>query len=172
MELRRTFTALLALTSLALTPMAARAGDPSSPIPDLRQVQWIDKGPVAERAGDQTLVVELWATWCAACRFSFPELTRLQKEYGKRIRIVALTDDNAVLAQRFVDANRDQVGVAVGVVDSDTFMALLFADEGARGIPSAYIVRDGRIAWGGATPLLGDALRQLVGGQPADAGVP
>lgn len=48
---------------------------------------------LADRAG-KTLLVNLWATWCAPCRAEMPALDALQKEMGgDRFEVVAINID-------------------------------------------------------------------------------
>lgn len=42
----------------------------------------------------QVVVLNLWATWCAPCRFEMPTLANLQKIYaGKGVKVLALSGD-------------------------------------------------------------------------------
>lgn len=48
---------------------------------------------LADRAG-KTVLVNLWATWCAPCRAEMPELDALQKEKGSdRFEVIAVNVD-------------------------------------------------------------------------------
>ena len=55
----------------------------------------------------QVVVLNLWATWCAPCRFEMPTLATLQKNYdGKGLKVVALsgdTDDKFNDVKSFID---------------------------------------------------------------------
>jgi thiol-disulfide isomerase/thioredoxin len=56
----------------------------------------------------KTVLLNLWATWCAPCREEMPALERLQKALGSdKFEVVALAIDKAGLdgARKFLDDN-------------------------------------------------------------------
>jgi thiol-disulfide isomerase/thioredoxin len=42
----------------------------------------------------KVVLVNFWATWCPPCREEIPELLRLKKEYGERLQIVGVSEDD------------------------------------------------------------------------------
>ena len=42
---------------------------------------------------DKLVLVNLWATWCAPCRYEMPSLERLQTRLGEKITILAISED-------------------------------------------------------------------------------
>ncbi|BCH22666.1 thiol:disulfide interchange protein TlpA [Mesorhizobium sp. L-8-3] len=84
-----------ALASAAVGQVAAML--PADPPQSLKGLSF--NGPdgkpmtLADRAG-KTLLVNLWATWCAPCRAEMPALDALQKEMGSdRFEVVAINID-------------------------------------------------------------------------------
>ena len=47
---------------------------------------------VRDRKG-KTLLLNVWATWCAPCIEEFPDLVRLHKEFGESVDVVVLSID-------------------------------------------------------------------------------
>jgi cytochrome c biogenesis protein CcmG, thiol:disulfide interchange protein DsbE len=90
----------------------------------------------------QVVLVDFWASWCAPCRQSFPELNRLSAEFRARgFRVVAVNvdgqrkDADAFLAgrPRTIDVVFDPAGV------SPKAFAL-------QGMPASFLIgRDGNI---------------------------
>lgn len=49
-----------------------------------------------ERSRGSTVLVNVWATWCAPCREELPDLLRLQREYGGHgFRLILVSADFA-----------------------------------------------------------------------------
>lgn len=92
----RTWTALVVLGTVALiaSPLAAQSGvGPAlgSEAPEAT-VQDLDGNEVRLRdvIGDRPALIEFWAAWCPQCEELQPQLDRIQREYGDRLRIVAV----------------------------------------------------------------------------------
>jgi thiol-disulfide isomerase/thioredoxin len=68
---------------------------------------------VADRAG-KTLLVNLWATWCAPCRAEMPALDALQKELGSdKFEVIAInvdTSDDAKPKKFLADTGVEALG--------------------------------------------------------------
>src|SRR5215469_13190333 len=41
----------------------------------------------------KVVMVNFWATWCPPCRYEIPELLELQKEYGDKLQIIGISED-------------------------------------------------------------------------------
>lgn len=92
---------LAALTALALSIAAAAAAAESSGAVEQVAMSSIDGKPM--KLGDlkgNVVVLDVWASWCAPCRKSFPFLDGLQKRHAAEgLRVVGLNledDDEAV----------------------------------------------------------------------------
>lgn len=166
------FRRTLAFLAAGLLAVPAAAGElgMGDPAPAL-QVQWVKGEPVASLAADKTYVVEFWATWCGPCRKSIPHLTELQKEYGDRVTFIGVSvweSDQADVAP-FVEKMGDQMAyrVAMDRVDADEEGAMATSwmkAAGQRGIPAAFIVEGGKIAWIGHPQAMDEALAAVVDG--------
>ncbi|WP_292104936.1 TlpA disulfide reductase family protein, partial [Mesorhizobium sp.] len=86
---------------------------------------------VADHAG-KTLLLNLWATWCAPCRAEMPALDALQKEMGSdRFQVVAVNVDTGddTKPKKFLS----DIGVATLGYYRDPTLAL-FNDVKTRGL--------------------------------------
>lgn len=73
------------------------------------------------------VIVDFWAPWCGPCKMVAPTLDKLAREWNGRVKIAKINvDENPAVAGRY----------------------------GISGIPTMFVVRDGKIAdrWTGALP--------------------
>ena len=111
--------------------------------PEVTATTWIntDGFKLADNK-DKVVVVEFWATWCPPCRKSIPHLKTMHDTYKDQgLVIVSLSDEPAETINEFnKKAGMDWI---VGAGSSSG------RDYGVSGIPTAFIVVDGKIVWNG-----------------------
>ncbi len=65
----------------------------------ITDIPFIDRDKKTLKLSDfkgQVVVLNVWATWCAPCRFEMPTLAHLQTEYtGKGLKVIPLSVDTA-----------------------------------------------------------------------------
>ena len=116
-------------SAVADGPAAARRTAPEMPAfvfkqaPEpLGEVRFTDAAGAPMTLADfkgKTILLNLWATWCAPCREEMPSLDRLQRELGSdTFEVVALAVDRAgpEAARKFLD----EIGVTSLKLYSDT----------------------------------------------------
>ena len=99
---------------------------------------------LADEKGNVVLL-NVWATWCAPCRFETPELEALHKKYGaKGFKVIGVSVDDTGLdgVKQFVTTNKMSYPIAV---DADGRIANLLRTTV---LPTSIVIgRDGRIVW-------------------------
>ena len=92
----------------------------------------------------QVVYVDFWASWSAACRRSFPWMSRMQGELGPDgFVVIAVNADHVHAdAERFLEDHIPRFGI---VFDPDGLLAGKF---GVTGIPTSFLIdRRGQIQW-------------------------
>lgn len=115
----------------------------SGEAPEVSAGTWIntDSFKLADHK-DKIVIVEFWATWCPPCRTSIPHLKTLYNEYkDKGVMMVSLSQEPADTINEF--NKKAGMNWIIGAESTSG------ADYGVSGIPAAYIVVDGKIAWNG-----------------------
>ena len=134
-------------------------------------VKWVKGDPVAALSVEDTYVVEFWATWCGPCKKSIPHLTELQSRYGDKVTFIGVSvwEDDQSLVEPFVKEWGDKMGyrVAMDMVEEDKGRMAQdwMKASGARGIPTAFIVDKGKIAWIGHPMQMDEPLAAVVAGE-------
>ncbi|MDO9485433.1 MAG: TlpA disulfide reductase family protein [Actinomycetota bacterium] len=128
--------------SIVVVPVAERVQAPDFTLPTLDGTSFT----LSKHLG-KVVVMNVWASWCAPCRFEAPDLQEVwEQEKGKGVQFVGLdTRDSTTSAQAFVD----RFGVTYPqAVDTDGQVQLLFRDTlPAQAIPSTLIVdAEGNVA--------------------------
>lgn len=140
-------SAVLLLSTSAVRAKTLAIGDPA---PDLKVAQWIKGGPIEALDPAGTAVVEFWATWCGPCRSAIPHVTELAKQFpfttfigvnvwekGKQDKVIA-----------FVKEMGDKMDYNIAIDTDDGYMASAWMKAaGQTGIPAAFIVHQGQVAW-------------------------
>jgi tetratricopeptide (TPR) repeat protein/thiol-disulfide isomerase/thioredoxin/tRNA A-37 threonylcarbamoyl transferase component Bud32 len=155
-------------------PIASRSRAPLSigdEAPAISVSKWVKGDPVDRLDPRKTYVVEFWATWCGPCKVSIPHLTELQKKYRDKgvtfIGVSVWEEDQGAVAP-FVKAMGEQMNYTVAMDEvpkgdqgnKGKMAASWMEAAGAQGIPTAFIVRDGKVAWIGHPMSMDEALEK------------
>jgi thiol-disulfide isomerase/thioredoxin len=90
---------MLLLTGLLLAGVVVRL--PAQPAPGVLLPDWAGRGLEGALPDTQgrVLVVDFWASWCAPCQASFPDLAGIHRDYaGRGVTLVAISVDQTARA--------------------------------------------------------------------------
>jgi thiol-disulfide isomerase/thioredoxin len=146
--------ALMSLGVLTLGCSADAGPSVGDAAPPLAAEAWLGGETVDPLKGDGLYVVEFWAMWCPPCRASIPHLVKLQNQYRDRnVTIIGVTAptrgearDMAAFQRKlegFYKSNNINYRVAVDP------SAGTHGKYGVRGIPAAFVVKNGKVLWKG-----------------------
>lgn len=158
----------LLAVALAAGAVSAQTLKPGMPAPKLDVSGWVKGEPVTNLSRG-TYVVEFWATWCGPCRESIPHITELAKKYEGKVTFVGVSiwedgDDIPGQVSRFVRQMGDRMDYRVAL-DNGSAMATTWMEAAMQpGIPSAFIVKDGKVMWIGHPMNMDEKLAQVVDG--------
>ncbi len=123
--------------------------------PPLKVAKWVKGKPVEKFEAGKVYVVEFWATWCGPCRTTIPHLTEMAKKYAGKVSFTGVSvwedmegKDHFKTVEKFVAEMGAKMDYNVAVDGTDMTMAKTWMEAaGENGIPAAFIVKDGKIAW-------------------------
>ncbi len=146
-EGRLTGLLLAAALAVAAVPSPARAVEVGDAAPRVKVKAWLAGEPLdVGGVRDKLVIVEWFATWCKDSQAAVPRLNRLQRLYGDRLDVVAMTDEDEPVVRKFLAARPVGYRVALddGTATKKVWMQYVVTT------PHVFIVRKGRIAWTGA----------------------
>lgn len=62
---------------------------------------------------EEVIILDFWATWCTPCISSFPKMSELQETFGKRVKVIAVTDESTERIEMFLKNKPQQFTVAI-----------------------------------------------------------
>ena len=141
-------------TAEATRPKAAfKIGDA---VPATRPESMIQGEPVMEFKPGEVYIFEFWATWCGTCVEAILYLDALHRKMGPKgviitgVNVWEYEKDPSKLGKirEFVKSQGEKMTYRVAV-GGQAFVNDWLANDGVDGIPHAFIVKDGKIAWQG-----------------------
>ena len=168
---------LLLLLSATLSAAGLKVGDPA---PATRPATMLQGEAVKDFKKGEVYVFECWASWCGPCIAAIPHLNELHKQMGKKGVVITgvnvwESERDAASAQRakdFLKAQGDKMSYRVALGGKAFIKDWLEAAE-VNGIPHAFVVAEGKIAWTGhPAQLTAEMLGDILTGTPLAAAAP
>jgi thiol-disulfide isomerase/thioredoxin len=168
---------LLLLLTTTLSAAGLKVGDPA---PATRPESMLQGGAVKDFQKGEVYVFECWASWCPPCVAAIPHLDELHRKMGKKgVTIIGVnvweSERDAASAQRakdFLKAQGGKISYRVALGGKAFIKDWLEAAE-VNGIPHAFVVAEGKIAWTGhPAQLTAEMLGDILTGTPLAAAPP
>ncbi len=168
-------TCLALLIQIGLVEAAANTDTLTvgTPAPRLDVSRWVKGEKVDQLEPSKIYVVEFWATWCEPCRQCIPHLTELQKKYKNDVTFIGVSvqEQDQKKVEPFVKkmGEKMEYRVALDNVPKDSengehgrMTETWLTAAGENGLPTAFIVKEGKIAWIGHPVDLDRPLAKVV----------
>ena len=91
---------------------------------------------------DKLILLDFWATWCSSCLVNFSKMEEFQKQFGDKIKILAVTDQSRVVLEKFfASTNGKRYDKTISVADDKMFHQLF----PHKGVPYIVWIKDGKL---------------------------
>jgi thiol-disulfide isomerase/thioredoxin len=132
----------------ALPASAQKAGDAITP-DALGKLEWVKGSAPAAWEPGKVYILECWATWCGPCVAAIPHVDELYDKYqekGLRVIGVNVWEDGKDKVETFVKNKGDGMSYPVAYTGKGgVFETEWLKPAGVRGIPHAFVVKDGKV---------------------------
>lgn len=123
----------IAMTALVLAAFSFGAPPtlPTFSLPDVA-----GKAHASSEFAGKPVLVDFWATWCATCKESVPEIAKLKAKYeAKGLQVVSISVDKGAVAK--VEKGAKKLGITWLVLhDPESTLSSTF---GYTGVPALYL---------------------------------
>ncbi len=175
------FAIFLLLAGSAFSVAAATDTGPAlkvgSDAPPVKFTKFFKGEPVDKLDPKKTYLIECWAPWCGPCIAGFPHLTEIAKTTEGKVTVIGVSvwDKKTTLDryQSFVDKKGDKIGFNITAEADESISKYWLEAAGCTGIPRAFLVVKGKLAWiGEPSVLTGELLNGIADGTRAAAEIP
>lgn len=91
---------------------------------------------------DKLILLDFWATWCSSCLLNFPKMEELQKQFGDKIKILAVSNQDRLVLEKFFASKNGQRYKNVVSVAGDKMFHQLFPHKG---VPYIIWIKEGKL---------------------------
>jgi thiol-disulfide isomerase/thioredoxin len=117
------------------SPVIRFVKDPET-APPLATTDILGKPVTKADWGGKVVLVNFWATWCPPCREEIPELIELKKQYGDRLQIIGISEDDDPPAKVLKFAQEQ--GMSYPIVMATP--ALIAEFGGVPALPTSFLI--------------------------------
>lgn len=91
---------------------------------------------------NKLILLDFWNTWCSACLKGFPKMEELQKKFGEKVKILAVSNQDRTTLEKFFATKNGQRYKGVVSVTGDKMFHGLFPHKG---VPYIIWIKDGKL---------------------------
>jgi len=155
------FLSALLLSSIGIQAESLSIGDPS---PKIQTAKWFKGEPIGTLSADHTYVLLFWSVQCTTpCTRNYPVLTDQARQYTNVVFIGINAWDKKQKIEAYLESMSDQMGFRVAMDTADEYMLQNWMKAaGQEGVPAAFIVHQGQMAWIGHPDGLDTAVPKVL----------
>jgi thiol-disulfide isomerase/thioredoxin len=152
------------INAQSLFNIGLNIGDPA---PSLKVKTWVKGTPIQNFKKDKIYVIDFWATWCTPCMALMPHFSNLAHKYQDKATFLAIDiyekkDISTAKIKKLIDSMGNRMDFKVGI-EENKLMTKNWADASKlEGIPSIFIINDGKIDWIGHPKYADSVLTQIL----------
>ncbi|MHA4896714.1 TlpA family protein disulfide reductase [Pedobacter sp. PWIIR3] len=166
------FLIAMGMTAVAQTPVKLKMGDIA---PKLSYAKWIKGEPITKYKDGHLYIFEFWATWCGPCIAAMPHLSELSEKYKGKATFVGVNVWEKVGAKpyetslpnvmRFVASSENRMKYDI-IADNNAMdmVNTWLRPAGIIGIPTTFVVQNGKIIWIGHPVKLDKHIDPMLNG--------
>ncbi|PTT39494.1 hypothetical protein DBR28_07310 [Chryseobacterium sp. HMWF028] len=91
---------------------------------------------------NKLILLDFWNTWCSACLKGFPKMEELQKKFGDRIKILAVSNQDRATLEKFFATKNGQRFKGMVSITGDKLFHDLFPHKG---VPYIIWIKGGKL---------------------------
>lgn len=91
---------------------------------------------------EKLILLDFWNTWCSSCLANFPKMEELQKQFGDKIKIIPVSNQDRPTLEKFFATKNGQRYKQVVSVAGDKIFHQLFPHKG---VPYIVWIKDGKL---------------------------
>lgn len=130
------------------------------------QLEWVQGEALKAWEPGKVYVFECWATWCGPCIAAIPHVNGLHQKYqskGLRVFGINVWEDGKEKVTNFVKGKGEGMSYPVAYTGrGGAFETQWLNPAGVRGIPHAFVVRDGKLLFKTHPSFLSDGVIEAL----------
>ncbi len=91
---------------------------------------------------NKLILLDFWNTWCSACLKEFPKMEQLKEQFGDKVKILAVSNQDRQTLEKFFASKNGQRFNHVVSVAGDRLFHPLFPHQG---VPYVVWIKDGKL---------------------------
>lgn len=112
---------------------------------------------------NKLILLDFWNTWCSACLKAFPKMEHLKEQFGDKVKILAVSNQDRQTLEKFFASKNGQRYNNIVSVAGDQLFHPLFPHQG---VPYVVWIKDGKLlSTTDGAQVNENTIREVLGGE-------